>query len=89
MIINDSQVTVCMAEPALYQFFDQEAALLADHLHPRRVLLNMDEVRMGGTCRACRGKNMGELIGQCVAQQAQIIRRHAPGAAGLCLGRHV
>ncbi|HXR07312.1 MAG TPA: carbohydrate binding domain-containing protein [Candidatus Acidoferrum sp.] len=80
MIIYDSQVTVCMAEPALYQFFDQEAALLASHLHPRRVLLNMDEVRMGGTCRACQGKNMGELIGQCVAQQAQIIRRHAPGA---------
>jgi hypothetical protein len=80
MIIYDSQITVCMAEPALYQVFDQEAALLAERLHPKRVLLNMDEVRMGGTCRACQGKNMGELIGQCVARQAEIIRRRIPGA---------
>jgi hypothetical protein len=86
MIIYDSQVTVCMAEPALYQVFDQEAALLAAWLHPRRVMLNMDEVRMGGTCRACAGKNMAELIGQCVAQQAQIIRRYAPAAGILVWG---
>jgi hypothetical protein len=86
MIIYDSQVTACMAEPALYQIFDQEAVLLAARLHPRRVLLNMDEVRMGGTCRACQGKNMGELIGQCVAQQARIIRRYAPGAGILVWG---
>jgi hypothetical protein len=86
MIIYDSQVTVCMAEPALYRIFDQEAALLAARLHPRRVMLNMDEVRMGGTCAACQGKNMAELIGQCVAQQAQIIRRYAPGAGILVWG---
>ncbi len=80
MLINDSQVTVCMAEPALNDIFDHEAKLLAEHLHPRRVLLNMDEVRMGGTCRACRGRNMGELLGECVTKQAQSIRRYSPGA---------
>jgi hypothetical protein len=80
MIINDSQVTACMAEPAVYDIFDHEAALLAEHVHPRRVLLNMDEVRMGGTCRACQGRNMGELLGECVTKQAQILRRHIPGA---------
>ena len=80
MLIHNSQVTVCMAEPALYDIFDHEAALLAERVHPRRVLLSMDEVRMGGTCRACRGRNMGELIGECVTKQAQIIRRHIPGA---------
>ncbi len=80
MIINDSQVTACMAEPAVYDIFDHEAALLAEHAHPRRVLLNMDEVRMGGTCGACRGRNMGELVGECVTKQAQILRRHIPGA---------
>ena len=80
MLINDSQVTVCMAEPALYDIFDHEAKLLAERLHPRRVMLNMDEVRMGGTCRACRGRNMGELLGECVTKQAQSIRRYSPGA---------
>jgi hypothetical protein len=79
MLIYESQVTVCMAEPELYQIVDQEAALLAQRLHPRRVLLNMDEVRMGGTCRACAGRNMGELLGECVTKQAEILRRHLPG----------
>jgi hypothetical protein len=80
MLIYDSQVTVCMAEPALYDIFDHEAKLLAEHLQPRGVLLNTDEVRMGGTCGACRGQNMGQLLGQCITRQAQIIRKYMPGA---------
>ena len=80
MLINDSQVTVCMAEPALYDIFDHEAKLLAERLHPRRVLLGTDEVRMGGTCEACRGQNMGELLGRCITRQEQIIHKHLPEA---------
>ena len=80
MLIHDSQVTVCMAEPVLYEVFDHEARLLAEKVHPRRVFLGMDEVRMGGTCRACAGQNLGELLGRCVTRQAQSIRRYSPGA---------
>jgi hypothetical protein len=80
LAINDSQVTVCMAEPELYEIFDHEAKLLAEHLHPRRVMLNMDEIRMGGTCAACKGRNMGELLGECVTRQSQILRKYIPGA---------
>jgi hypothetical protein len=79
MAINDSQVTVCMAEPELYEIFDHEAALLAERLHPRRVFLNMDEVRMGGTCEACRGQNMADLLGRSITRQVEILRRHMPG----------
>jgi len=39
----------------------------------------MDEVRMGGTCRACQGRNMGELVGECITRQTQALRRHNPG----------
>ena len=78
MLINDSQVTVCMAEPEIYEIFDREAQALAQRLHPRRVLLNMDEVRMGGTCRACAGRDLGELLGQCVTRQEEILRRYLP-----------
>ncbi len=78
MVINDSQVTVCMAEPALYDIMEQEARLLWEHLHPRRVLLNMDEVRLGGSCRACRGKDMAALLGECVTKQVDILRRFNP-----------
>jgi hypothetical protein len=80
MLINDSQVTVCMAEPALYDIFDHEAKLLAERLRPKRIFLNMDEIRMGGTCRACQGRNLGELLGESVTRQAQIIRRYSPDA---------
>ena len=80
MLIHDSQVTVCMAEPALYEIFEHEAKLLAARLHPRRVMLGTDEVRMGGTCEACRGRDMGQLIGECVTRQAQAIHRYLPEA---------
>ena len=78
MLINDSQVTVCMAEPALYKIFDKEARLLVETLHPRSVFLNTDEIRMGGTCQACRGRNMGELLGECITKQAEILRSYVP-----------
>jgi hypothetical protein len=80
MLINDSQVGVCMAEPELYEIFDHEAKLLAEKLQPRSVLLNMDEIRMGGTCEACKGRNMGELLGECITKQAAILRTHIPSA---------
>jgi hypothetical protein len=80
LAINGSQVTVCMGEPKLYEIFDHEAALLAERLRPQRVFLNMDEIRMGGTCAACRGRNMGELLGECISKQTQILRRHLPNA---------
>jgi hypothetical protein len=78
MIIYDSQVTVCMAEPELYDIIDKESKLLVDTLHPRSVMLNVDEIRMGGTCHACRGRNMGELLGECVTKTAEILRNYAP-----------
>jgi len=79
MTIHDGQITVCMAEPKLYEIIDHEAQLLAQHLHPKRVLLNMDEIRMGGTCEACRGHDMAELLGQCITRQEQILRKYMPG----------
>ena len=79
-IVHDSQVTVCMAEPAVYEIFDHEAKLLSERLHPKKVFLNMDEIRMGGTCAACSGRNMGELLGECITRQSEILRRHNPGA---------
>jgi hypothetical protein len=80
MVINDSQVTLCMAEPALYEVFDHEAKLLAERLRPKRVMLNMDEIRMGGSCQACRGRNMAELLGECITKQVAAIRRYSPEA---------
>ena len=35
---------------------------------------------MGGTCRACGGRNMAELLGQCITRQVQLIRAVKPQA---------
>jgi hypothetical protein len=78
MLIYDSQVTVCMAEPALYEIFEHEAKLLWEHLRFQKVILSMDEVRMGGTCAACAGKDMAKLLGECVTRQVQILRKVNP-----------
>lgn len=78
MVIYESQVTVCMAEPALYDIYEHEAKLLWEHLKFQKVILSMDEVRMGGTCAACRGKDMAKLLGECVTTQAQILRKINP-----------
>lgn len=79
MLIHESQVTLCMGEPALYEIFDHEARLLGEKLSPRAVLLNVDEVRMGGTCRACEGRDMAKLLGECVTRQVASLRQHNPG----------
>jgi hypothetical protein len=78
MVIYDSQVTVCMAEPALYEIFEHEARLLWQYLRPNRVILSMDEIRMGGTCGACAGRNMARLLADCITRQVQILRRYNP-----------
>lgn len=80
MLIHDSQVTLCMGESEVYEIMDHEMRLLADRVHPRRVFLNMDEVRMGGTCETCAGRDMGELLGASLTRTTEIVRRHVPGA---------
>ncbi len=77
-VIYESQVTVCMGEPALYEIYAHEAKLLWERLKFRKVILSMDEVRMGGTCRACEGRDMAKLLGECVTKQIQILRRLNP-----------
>lgn len=76
LLIHDSQITVCMAEPEVDRILDHEARLLMERLRPRRVFLNMDEVRMGGTCAACAGKDMARLLGDCVRRQITALRRY-------------
>ena len=80
MVINDSQVTVCMAEPEVYEIIDREAKLLAERLHPHRVLLGTDEIRMGGTCQACAGRDLAALLGESVTKEAGAIHRYTPDA---------
>jgi hypothetical protein len=80
MAINQGQVTVCMSEPEVYEIWARQARLMHEHLAPTKILLSMDEIRAGGSCRACKERklSMAQILGDCVTQQAQIIREVNP-----------
>lgn len=80
--INRGQVSVCMSEPRLYEIWTREARLLYERLQPEKYLLSMDEIRAGGTCRACkeRGLSMAEILGDCITRQCDILRSNNPRA---------
>ena len=54
MGIGRGQVSVCMSEPKLYEIWREQTKLIQQHLAPRHWLLSMDEIRMGGSCAACK-----------------------------------
>ncbi len=80
--INRGQVSVCMSEPKLYDLWRESAAAIKKHLDPAQWFLSMDEIRAGGSCAACkaRGMTMGEILGDCITKQVQIIRQVRPDA---------
>jgi hypothetical protein len=55
-------------------------------------MLDMDEIRGGGRCEACRARrdaagkplSMGGILGDCITRQAAMIRKVSPGAEVLC-----
>ncbi|MCE5272078.1 hypothetical protein LLH00_12450 [bacterium] len=76
------QVTICMSEPEVYDIWRIQARLLQEHLGASKFFLDMDEIRAGGTCAACaeRGLSMGEILGDCITKQYEILREASPGA---------
>ena len=81
--IHESQITICMSEPKVYEIWREQARLIRDKLGPRRFfLLSMDEVRLGGSCQACkrRGLSLAEILGDCITRQFRMLREFHPGA---------
>jgi hypothetical protein len=71
-----------MSEPKLYEIWREQARLVQKHLAPKKWFLSMDEIRAGGSCRACkeRGLTMGQILGDCITRQVRIIREVNPNA---------
>lgn len=80
--IYNGQTPVCMSEPKLYEIWSQQARLVHEALAPEKYLLNMDEVRTGGSCEACkkRGLTLGQIAGDCITRQFDLIRKVNPKA---------
>ena len=79
---GNSQFTVCMSEPELYEFFKQSAPGVMQALQPKKWFLSMDEIRAGGTCAACMARNtdMAHILADCIQQQRAIIKDVCPEA---------
>jgi hypothetical protein len=78
--INNGQTTVCMGEPKTYEIWRNAARRMHAAVAPPRYVLSMDEIREGGTCEACRGRNMGQLLGECLTKQFDMLREVNPEA---------
>jgi len=80
--VNRGQVSACMSEPETYDIWREEARLLHQQLQPQKYLMSMDEIRAGGSCAACKERNMsmGEILGDCITKQVEILRGNNPKA---------
>jgi hypothetical protein len=81
-VVQESQVTICMSEPAVYEVWRNEVRHIEQRLHPQKYFLSMDEIRQGGSCAACKARNMSmaEILGDCITKQCAIIHEVNPQA---------
>ncbi len=80
--IYNGQVPLCMSEPKLYEIWQTQARLVHEALEPQKYLLSQDEIRVGGSCEACkkRGMTMGQILGDCITRQYDMLRQVNPKA---------
>ncbi|KPK66217.1 MAG: hypothetical protein AMK73_00675 [Planctomycetes bacterium SM23_32] len=74
------QISLCMSNPALYDYWESQARRLHEVLPYKRFLLSMDEIRNGGGCLLCkqRGMTMAEILGDCFTRQRAIFKAIDP-----------
>jgi len=80
---RDVQAGACMANPALYAYFEKSAPVIYELFgRPKKWFLSMDEIRAGGMCGACKasGKDLAHLLADCLAHQRDAIRKVCPDA---------
>jgi hypothetical protein len=80
--VYDGQTTVCMSEPQVYEIWREQARLIQQTLAPKRFFLHMDEIRAGGTCKACLDRKlpMAQILGDCITKAQGILREVNPQA---------
>ncbi len=80
-IYND-QIPLCMSESKLYEIWEKQIRLVHQALAPRHYMLNMDELRAGGSCEVCKRRNMtmGQILGDTLTRQFKMIKGVNPEA---------
>ena len=82
MSIHHGQVTACMSEPKVYEVMAEQARQVNELLAPSKFMFSMDEIRAGGSCLACKQRNLGmaQILGDCITRQTEIVRKLNPRA---------
>jgi len=82
LMIYRDQVPIDMSEPEVYEIWKRQIPLIEKYLAPKRYFLSMDEIRIGGFCKACKDRHlpMQAILGDCVKRQAEMIRAVNPRA---------
>jgi hypothetical protein len=80
--IYRKQVVADMSEPEVYEIWKRQLPLLEKYLAPAKYFLSMDEIRVGGFCKACQDRHlpMNQILGDCVKRQVGMIRAANPHA---------
>jgi hypothetical protein len=80
-IYND-QTPICMSEPKLYDIWRNQVRLVHQALAPKYYMLNMDELRTGGSCEACKRHQltMGQILGDTLNRQQKLVKDVSPQA---------
>ncbi len=81
-VVYQGQTPVCVSEPAVREIWRKQAKLFQRVFGGNKYFLNTDEVRMFGSCEACRAKGLtpARLLGETVTWQARTIREVNPNA---------
>jgi hypothetical protein len=82
VFIYSDQVPLCMSEPKLYEIWRNQIRLVHQVLAPKAYFLNMDELRAGGSCEACKRRKltMGQILGETLTRQYQMVKEVNPRA---------
>lgn len=74
------QISLCMSNPALYEYWEAQARKMYEVLKYKKVLLSMDEIRNGGGCLLCRNRDMSmaQILGDCISRQFAIFKEIDP-----------
>ncbi|MFC1614513.1 hypothetical protein ACFL5K_04380 [Gemmatimonadota bacterium] len=80
--IYHHQVVACMSEPEVYEIWAEQVCQINALIAPKKYFLSVDELRMAGSCNACRERGLtpAQLVTDCVKRQVEIVRAVNPRA---------
>lgn len=82
LVSKNTQITLCMSESEVYDIWLKQLQNINRILSPVSYFLSMDEIRAGGSCYACKKKEltMSQILGDCVTKQYEMIKELQPNA---------